>query len=62
LYDVVVVFSEIAENDEDKLLGCLIDEDGFLVCIKGILQHGFVEPTILIQVTAGRIAFLRWRR
>jgi hypothetical protein len=62
LYDVVVVFSKIAENDEDGLLGCLIDEDGFLVCIEGILQPGFVEPTILIQVTAGWIAFLRWRR
>ena len=62
LDDVVVVFRKVAEHDEDRLLSCLVDEDGFLVCIEGILQHGFIEPTILVQVTAGRIAFLGWRR
>ena len=50
------------ENDEDQLLGGLVDKDSFLVCINGILQHRFIELTILVQVTAGLIAFLRWRR
>src|SRR5271154_6985476 len=62
LDDVEVVFGKIAHDDEDRLLGCLVDGDGFLVSIKGILQHGFVELTILVQVTAGRIVFLGWRR
>ena len=59
LDDVEVVFGKIVYDDEDRLLGCLVDEDDFLVCIKGILQYGFVELTTLVQVTAGRITFAR---
>ena len=45
-----IVFGEIAQNDDDRLLGGLVDKDGFLVCVEGILQHCFVELTIGSEV------------
>ena len=59
---MVVALGEIAEDDGYDGFGGLIDENGLLVQVEGVLQLAFVELAIFIEVVAGRIAFVRLRR